>query len=79
MKVSDRPPETFIFMTHGNMVKVIMDFDRRMCTVYSDKGRVLLKLEKMSTIRMNELKNEINKYLESKKKNPYNMYSGSLI
>lgn len=60
--------ETFIFMTHGNIVKVVMDFDKKMCTVYSDKDRVLLKLEKMTLMRMNELKNEINKHIKNKKK-----------
>jgi hypothetical protein len=76
MKVSDRPTETFIFLTDRNMVKVVMDFNRRMCTVYSDKGKVLLKMEKMTTIGMNVLKNRINRYIASKKNSPYNMYRG---
>jgi len=76
MKVNSKQVETFIFMTHGNMVKVVMDFDRKMCTVYSDKNRILLKLEKVTPMRMNELKRKISKYIEAKKKNSYNMYNG---
>lgn len=76
MKVSDRPTETFIFMTHGNAVTVVMDFNRRMCTVYSEEDKILLKMEKMTTIGMNVLKNRINKYIASKKNSPYNMYRG---
>ena len=76
MKVSDRPTETFIFMTDGNMVKVVMDFNKRICTVYSDENRILLKMEKMTTIGMNVLKNRINRYIASKKNGPYNMYRG---
>jgi len=67
MKVSDRPTETFIFMADGNTVKVVMDFDRKVCTVYSDRGRVLLKLEKMTSVRMAELRGKINKHINGKK------------
>jgi hypothetical protein len=76
MRVSDRQTETFIFMTHGNTVKVVMDFNRRVCTVYSDESRVLLKMENMTTMGMNVLKGRINSYLATKKESPYNMHHG---
>jgi len=76
MKASSELSETFIFMTDGKMIKVVMNFDKKICTVYSAKGRILLKLEKMTPIRMNELKMKINDYIKSRKKNPYNMYNG---
>jgi len=77
MKASISKVETFIFMTHGNMVEVIMDFDKRICTVYSAEGRVLLRIERMTLIRMNDLRNKINRYVASKKKNPYHIYHGA--
>ena len=67
MNQAARFTETFIFMVDGNTVKVVMDFSRRIYTVYSANGRILVKRENMIEWKMRILRNNIKNYIDSKK------------
>ncbi len=68
MSLNDGFSETYIFMLNGKMLKVILDFNKKTCTVYNDLEVALLKLEKMSIIRMNMLRGQICNYIAKGKK-----------
>ena len=63
--------ETFLFMTHGNIVKVVLNYTMGICTVYSAQDEILLRLKKVSPARMKKIKMQIIVYLVKKKAGPY--------
>jgi hypothetical protein len=68
MGLKDSSTETFIFMKNGNMIKVVINFNRKMCIVYSAQGRTLMKIENMSSISMLVFRNQLNKYIADGKR-----------
>lgn len=60
--------ETFIFLQNGNMLEVVIDFNKGTCVVYSSMGGILIKREKMSPLDMNMLKGRISNYIANGKR-----------
>lgn len=62
--------EVFIFMTggpRGKMIKVVLNRLAKTCTVYSDDGAMLMKLEKLTPRRMVEIRTQITQYIARSK------------
>lgn len=68
MSFNDGITETYIFMVKNVMFKAVLDFDKRTCMVYNDLEVVVVKVEKMSIIRMHLLQEEIRNYIKDGKK-----------
>ena len=73
--------ETFIFdmqVRHYNEtllipIKVVINFSCRLYTVYAKNGRVLLKVERLSSKELCDVKKQLDKYIESKKPKRYSI------
>jgi len=79
MNLNDGFSETYIFWIKHDIFKVVLNFNKKMCTVYSSNGRILMRKEKLTIIEMNKLRNKIRAYLDSDKLSKYNFLNNGMI
>jgi hypothetical protein len=63
MGVNDGLSETFIFHVKTDIFKVVLNFTNKMCTVYTTRGHIVMRMEKLSQIKMNKIRKQLNDYL----------------
>ena len=59
--------ETFVFWLQGDVFKVVINFTKEMYTVYAPNGRILVRKEKMSRRKLEEVRKEVKEYMDNKK------------
>ena len=59
--------ETFIFCIKLDIFKVVINFTKEMYTVYAPNGRILVRKEKMSRRKLEEVRKEVKEYMDNKK------------
>ena len=65
MSLNDDFTETFIFSIKQDIYKVVINYSKKMCTVYAHNGRILLRMEKLSRVKMNRIKKQIEEYMRN--------------
>jgi len=68
MSLNDGLSETFIFCIKLDIFKVVINFTKRMYTVYASNGRILLREEKVSKEKLLVVKKKISDYIKDGKK-----------
>ena len=59
--------ETFVFCIKLDIFKVVINFTKGMYTVYAPNGRILVRKEKMSCRKLEEVRKEVKEYMDNKK------------
>ena len=67
MSLNDGFAETFIFNIDHATFKVVINFTKEMYTVYAPNGRILVRKEKMSRRKLEEVRKEVKEYMDNKK------------
>lgn len=58
--------KTFIFKVNSEIIKVTLNYTKGVYTVYAPNGHILVRIEKLSQIKMNEIQKQVNDYLKGK-------------
>jgi len=79
MSLNDGFSETFIFHIKYEVFRVVINFTKKMCTVYSSDNRIIMRRKNLSQLELQALRKKIVQYLKEEEERKKPKFFGGLL
>ena len=79
MGINDGCSDIYVFNFEYRTFKVVLNYTRKMYTVYARNNRILIRMQNVPPWKMKEIREELQKYIGKSKRPPKGLGDGFIL